>query len=236
VTRTSANRWRRALVSGGRPALASNGPGGACCKLGPVQLAELAALLDAGPAAWGWADQCWTPARIAEVMRTWFGVDCTRAGLDLLVHRMGWSVQVPARQAAEWEIIAARPWLTVHRLPPYAHERRVPRACPRAASSPGTRTTGSLVTKDGLVLNLDFTSWGWTHLVLGVLLGLVGVGLLAGNTAARVAGVALAALSAVVNLVFMAAYPAWSVMVIALDVIVIFSIVVHGRELQANPY
>ena len=59
---------------------------------------------------------------------------------------------------------------------------------------------------------------------------------MAGNTAARVAGVALAVLSAVVNLVFMAAYPAWSVMVIALDVIVIFSIVVHGRELQANPY
>lgn len=93
-----------------------------------------------------------------------------------------------------------------------------------------------LVTKDGLVLNLDFTYWGWTHLVLGVLLGLVGVGLLAGNTAARAAGVGLAVLSAVVNLVFIAAYPAWSVMVIALDVIVIYSIVVHGRELKANLY
>jgi hypothetical protein len=93
-----------------------------------------------------------------------------------------------------------------------------------------------LVTKDGLILDLDFTSWGWTHLVLGVLIGLVGVGLLSGNTAARVAGVVLAVLSAVVNLLFIAAYPAWSVMVIALDVIVIYSIVVHGRELQANPY
>lgn len=93
-----------------------------------------------------------------------------------------------------------------------------------------------LVTRDGLVLNLDFTSWGWTHLVLGVLIGLVGVGLLAGNTAARVAGVVLAVLSAVVNLVFIAAYPAWSVMIIALDVIVIYAIVVHGRELQASPY
>ena len=93
-----------------------------------------------------------------------------------------------------------------------------------------------LVTKDGLVLNLDFTYWGWTHLVLGVLLGLVGVGLLAGNTAARAAGVGLAVLSAVVNLVFIAAYPAWSVMIIALDVIVIYSIVVHGRELKANLY
>jgi hypothetical protein len=93
-----------------------------------------------------------------------------------------------------------------------------------------------LVTKDGLILDLDFTSWGWTHLVLGVLIGLVGVGLLSGNTAARVAGVVLAVLSAVVNLLFIAAYPAWSVLVIALDVIVIYSIVVHGRELQANPY
>jgi hypothetical protein len=93
-----------------------------------------------------------------------------------------------------------------------------------------------VVTKDGLVLNLDFTYWGWTYLVLGVFLGLVGVGLLAGNTAARVAGVVLAVLSAVVNLVFIAAYPAWSVMVIALDVIVIYSILVHGRELKANLY
>ena len=93
-----------------------------------------------------------------------------------------------------------------------------------------------LVTREGLVLNLDFTSWGWTHLVLGVLLGLVGVGLLAGNTAARVAGVVLAVLSAVVNLLFITAYPAWSVVVIALDVIVIYSIVVHGRELRADPY
>jgi hypothetical protein len=93
-----------------------------------------------------------------------------------------------------------------------------------------------LVTKNGLLLNFDFTSWGWIHLVLGVLIGLVGVGLLTGNTAARVAGVVLAVLSAVVNLLFIAAYPAWSVMVIALDVIVIYSIVVHGRELKANPY
>ena len=62
VTRMSANRWRRALAAGGRPALASKGPGGARCKLSPAQIAELETLLDAGPAAWGWADQCWTLA------------------------------------------------------------------------------------------------------------------------------------------------------------------------------
>jgi transposase len=101
VTRMSANRWRRALAAGGRPALASKGSGGARCRLSPGQLDALAALLDAGPAAWGWADQCWTLPRIAEVVRTQFGVDYTLPGLDLLLHRMGWSVQVPARRAAE---------------------------------------------------------------------------------------------------------------------------------------
>jgi transposase len=101
VTRMSANRWRRALAAGGRPALASRGPGGARCKLSPTQLDELQALLDAGPAVWGWDDQCWTLARIAAVVHDRFGVDYTLPGLDLLLHRLGWSVQVPSRQAAE---------------------------------------------------------------------------------------------------------------------------------------
>src|SRR3954469_8993494 len=89
------------LGAGGRPALASKGAGGARCRLSPAQLAELPLLLDAGPAAWGGADQCWTLPRIAEVVRQRFGVDYTLPGLDLLLHRLGWSVQVPARRAAE---------------------------------------------------------------------------------------------------------------------------------------
>src|SRR3954449_11865933 len=64
VTRMSVNRWRRAL--------ASKGPGGAHCKLSWAQLDELQAVLEAGPAAWGWADQCWTLPRIAAVVRERF--------------------------------------------------------------------------------------------------------------------------------------------------------------------
>jgi transposase len=97
VTPMSANRWRRALAAGGRPALASKGPGGAHCRLIRAQREELQVLLEAGPAAWGWPDQCWTLARIAAVVRERFGVDYTLAGLDLLLHRLGWSVQVPTR-------------------------------------------------------------------------------------------------------------------------------------------
>ena len=101
VTWMSVNRWRRALADGGRAGLASKGAGGAHCRLNPAQLDELAALLDAGPAVGGWADQCWTLPRIAAVVHERFGVDYTLPGLDLLLHRIGWSVQVPARRAAE---------------------------------------------------------------------------------------------------------------------------------------
>jgi transposase len=97
----SANRWRRALAAGGRAALASKGPGGARCELSGAQLEELQAVLDAGPATAGWDDQCWTLPRIAEVVGIRFGVDYTVAGLDLLLHRLGWSVQLPTRAAAE---------------------------------------------------------------------------------------------------------------------------------------
>ena len=68
-------------------------------------------MLEAGPAAWGWdEDQCWTLARIAEVVRRRFGVDYTLAGLDLLLHRIGWSVQVPARQATERDEARIAAW------------------------------------------------------------------------------------------------------------------------------
>ena len=111
VSRMSANRWRRALRAGGRAALASRGAGGAKCKLTSPQLRELETVLEAGPAASGWdEDQCWTVARIAEVIRGRFRVGYTLAGVDLLLHRIGWSVQVPARRAAERDEARIAAW------------------------------------------------------------------------------------------------------------------------------
>ena len=88
------------------------------------------------------------------------------------------------------------------------------------------------VNSDGLVVDVDYNTWGWIHLAIGLVGILVGIGLVAGNMAARIAGVAIAFLSALVNLAFISAYPVWSVMVIALDVIVIYAITVHGHELK----
>jgi transposase len=121
VSRMSVNRWRRSLAAGGREALASKGAGGAKCKLTGEQVAELEEVLDAGPAAAGYLDQCWTLARVADQVWRRFGVEYTLAGMDVLLHRLGWSVQVPARRAAErdeekvarwredtWPVIKAR--------------------------------------------------------------------------------------------------------------------------------
>ncbi|MEU7907636.1 hypothetical protein [Actinoplanes sp. NPDC049118] len=89
-----------------------------------------------------------------------------------------------------------------------------------------------LVTRSGLVLSVDYTVWGWVHLLLGVVALLAGFGVLVGQTWARVVGIILAVLSAIVNLAFLAAYPIWSTLIIAIDVLVIYALSVHGREVK----
>jgi hypothetical protein len=90
------------------------------------------------------------------------------------------------------------------------------------------------VTASGLVLSLDYTAWGWTHLILGVLIVIGGIGVLAGNLAARTVAVLLAGLSAIANLLFIEAYPIWSIIVITVDILVIYALTVHGRELKGS--
>jgi hypothetical protein len=89
-----------------------------------------------------------------------------------------------------------------------------------------------VVGQRGLVVSVDYSVWGWTHLLLGVLAILVAAGLLAGNTVARVVGVLLAMVSAIVNLAFLPAYPLWSALVIAFDVLVIYGLTAHGAEMK----
>lgn len=85
-----------------------------------------------------------------------------------------------------------------------------------------------VVRRNGLLVSVDYTTWGWVHLALGVVALAAGFGLLAGKLWARILGVALAGLSALVNLAFLAAYPVWAIVVITLDVVAIYAIAVHG--------
>jgi transposase len=110
VSTKSAYQWR----AGGTVALASKGAGGAVCRLSPAQLVRLRAALDQGAAAWGWAeDQRWTLQRAATVIGRLFHVRYTLRGTSYLLHRMGFSPQVPARRAAERDEAAIAAWRDV---------------------------------------------------------------------------------------------------------------------------
>lgn len=89
-----------------------------------------------------------------------------------------------------------------------------------------------VVAEERLLVNVDFTAWGWVHLGLAALAWATAFGLLAGKMWARVVGIGIAALSALVNMAFVEAYPLWSMTMIALDVVVIYAIAVHGAELE----
>lgn len=83
-----------------------------------------------------------------------------------------------------------------------------------------------------LVVSVSYDTWGWAHLVGGAVVLAVGLGLFTGAAWARVLGVTIAMLSAIVNLVFLAAYPVWSIMMITLAVLVIYAITAHGAEIK----
>jgi hypothetical protein len=87
-----------------------------------------------------------------------------------------------------------------------------------------------VVRPDGLVVTLDYSTWGWIHLLVGAALVLVGLAVLVGQTWARVIAIILAVVSAIVNFAFIPAYPVWSLLIITLDVVVIYALAAHGRE------
>ena len=80
------------------------------------------------------------------------------------------------------------------------------------------------------LFQFDATTWGWIHLVLGLLVAFAGWGLLSGRTWARVVGIALAALSATANFLFIPYYPIWSLVIIALEVAVIAALATHQPD------
>lgn len=89
-----------------------------------------------------------------------------------------------------------------------------------------------LVTDEGLLVSVDYAVWGWTFLVYGSVMCATGMGLLSGRGWARVAGVLLAAVNALLHLAFLAASPVWSTIMIGFSVILIYSLIAHGSQMR----
>ena len=80
------------------------------------------------------------------------------------------------------------------------------------------------------VLQFDLTTWGWIHLLLGILVAVAGYFVVQGAGWARGVGIGLAALSLIANFLFIPYYPVWSILIVALDVAVIWALCVWNRD------
>ena len=95
-----------------------------------------------------------------------------------------------------------------------------------AVPAAGTEATG-----DVYFLQFDATTWGWIHLIGGIIVLFAGIGVFRGAVWARTVGVIVAVISAIVNFAWMPWYPVWSITIIAIDIAVIWALTAHGRDI-----
>jgi hypothetical protein len=86
----------------------------------------------------------------------------------------------------------------------------------------------SYVTTPNYLSGFNVTAWGWIHLITGIVVAVAGFAVLSSATWARVVGIIVAVLSAIANFLFIPYYPFWSLLIIALDVLVIWALAAYG--------
>ena len=111
VSRQSVSRWYRTWTEEGKAALVDAGRAGRPPRLTADQKARVEEELLRGPTAHGYATQLWTLARVAEVIQRVTGVRYHPGHVWRLLHELGWSVQRPARRAAERDQEAIARWV-----------------------------------------------------------------------------------------------------------------------------
>ena len=82
------------------------------------------------------------------------------------------------------------------------------------------------------IFQFDATTWGWIHLIGGIIVAFAGWGLLSGRTWARTVAIIAAVLSAIANFLWLPYYPFWALLIITLDIFVIWAVAAHGGELR----
>ena len=82
------------------------------------------------------------------------------------------------------------------------------------------------------LFQFDATTWGWIHLLVGLIVAFAGWGLLSGRTWARAVAITVALLSAITNFLFVPYYPFWALLLVTLDIFVIWAVAAHSGELR----
>ena len=77
-------------------------------------------------------------------------------------------------------------------------------------------------------------TWGWVHLIGGIIVLFAGFGIFSGAVWARTVGVIVALISAAANFAWLPYSPFWSIVMITVDILVIYALTAHGRELAQS--
>jgi hypothetical protein len=85
-------------------------------------------------------------------------------------------------------------------------------------------------TADHQLLHFSLTTWGWIHLLVGLVVFGAGATLLSGQRWARAVAILFVLFSAITSFLYVPQYPLWALTVIALDVLVIWALATHGRD------
>src|SRR5262245_6970185 len=75
----------------------------------------------------------------------------------------------------------------------------------------------------------DTTAWGWIHMIAGIVVAIAGFYVFTGNLLARIIGILMCLASAVINFFYIPYYPVWSVLIIALNIVVIAALATMPR-------
>jgi hypothetical protein len=86
-----------------------------------------------------------------------------------------------------------------------------------------------------VTVGLDFTQWGWIHFIAGIVVVLAGISVMSGQTWARFVGVFVATMHAVSMIWFIQVAPFWTMTIIAIDILIIYGLIVHGEEVGQQP-
>ena len=90
-----------------------------------------------------------------------------------------------------------------------------------------------VVTPENLIL-VDLTGWGWVLLISGLIMIAAGLGLLAAQTWARITAIVIVIVHAIIQIAWLSAYPVWSLLMIALDTVVLYALTAGWSEVRAR--
>lgn len=85
---------------------------------------------------------------------------------------------------------------------------------------------------NGSLYVLTYVQWGWIHIIAGFLALLAAGSLARGNYYGRIFSVLIALIGLFVNMAFVPVYPLWSIILMVIDIMVIWAVIVHGKEVK----